>query len=178
MKPRHPPGSLPLFTSPPLLAVPSRHHRHQRPVQRPGVRGACRGPKTRRGHTSQGGSRDYEGRDLLPKSALVWNSEVDLIMVYNQWLMMVHDRLMMLNVDLEVSWTGGIPKTSILDLEFSIINQSPSIWGTPIYGNPHLEKRSELNHGWWWLMVIHGYAHVDWLWNGEELLPGRCGIMN
>ena len=40
--------------------------------------------------------------------------------------------------DLEVSWNGGTPKSSIFIFGFSIINQP--FGGSPIYGNPHFNN--------------------------------------
>ena len=85
MKPRRPPGSVPFFTSPPLalLAVPCGRQRL--------IRSGCRVPENRGGpRSSEGGPRDfYEGRDLLPKSALICRSEVDLMVNDGWWWWMV-----------------------------------------------------------------------------------------
>jgi len=85
MKPRRPPGSVPFFTSPPLalLAVPCGRQRL--------IRSGCRVPENRGGpRSSEGGPRDfYEGRDLLPKSALICRSEVDLMVNDGWWWSMV-----------------------------------------------------------------------------------------
>ena len=40
-------------------------------------------------------------------------------------------------INMEVSWNGGTPKSSILR-GFSLINYKPSIWGTSIDGTPHI----------------------------------------
>ena len=45
-------------------------------------------------------------------------------------------------VDMGVSKNNGIPKSSIL-IGFSIINHP--FWGTPIFGNTHMEKSLEWN---------------------------------
>ena len=44
-------------------------------------------------------------------------------------------------IDLGVSKNNGIPKSSIL-IGFSIINHP--FWGTPIFGNAHLEQNPEV----------------------------------
>ena len=70
--------------------------------------------------------------------------------------------------DIDVSWNGGTPKSSIL-VAFSLINQP--LWDTPNLGNPHISI-SQTNFLFWYVEIPWIYRMLRWCYSNCRRSPG------